>query len=62
MSKMENYKVILTGGSIGTIHTSVGAEFDNKQDASDYAKRMNKILTKGEKSYYKMKYKIVKVK
>lgn len=48
-------KVTLSGGSIGCKpSTSV---FNTTEEAKAYAKRMNKILSPGEKTYYKMKYK-----
>jgi len=58
----EGVKVILKGGSIGS-KPSVGKEFtgdDADTKAKEYAARMNKILSPGEKSYYKMKYVVVK--
>ena len=48
-------KVTLTGGSIGSKPST--KIFETEIEAKEYAKRMNKILSPGEKSYYKMKYK-----
>jgi hypothetical protein len=68
------YTVVLFGGSIGdkpirSIRDLIGKSiidnkkiFNNIDDAKEKAKRMNKILSPGEKKYYRMKYKVVKVK
>jgi hypothetical protein len=52
----EKYFVIRSGGSIG--EKEFKKEFDSKEKAIDYAKSMNKQLSPGEKSYYKIKYKV----
>jgi hypothetical protein len=57
-SEGEKYFVIRTGGSIG--EREFKKEFDSKEEATDYAKRMNKQLSPGEKSYYKIKYSVKK--
>jgi len=51
------YLVYLKGGSIGQ-KKSV-KDFNNKDEAKAYAKRMNKQLTPGEKGYYGMKYVVI---
>ena len=48
-------KVTLFGGSIGSRPSTT--TFNTPEEAKDYAKRMNKLLSPGEKSYYKMRYK-----
>lgn len=64
------YWVIATGGSIGDqgrgttyigggIRGQIYKTFDDVDEAKDYAKRMRSYLSKGEKSYYKMGYKVV---
>jgi hypothetical protein len=61
------FGVILTGGSIGESSTrnttrnskNMCRTFDDKTEAQQYARRMNKLLSPGEKSYYRLKYKIV---
>jgi len=56
----ENQKFIVTrkGGSIG--EKSFSKEFSSKEEANAYAKSMNKGLSPGEKSYYKIKYVVKK--
>ena len=68
-----SYAVVLLGGSIGedrprTLASLDGVEvrakdtlFDSIESAKAKAVRMNKLLTPGEKSYYKMKYVVVEV-
>lgn len=53
--KEEKYVVMQKGGSIGSKH-GVVASFDNKKEATEKAKRMNKLLSPGEKKYYKIRY------
>lgn len=53
----EKYLVIRKGGSVGEKPSQ--KEFNSKEEAKEYAKRMNKQLSSGEKSYYKIKYIIV---
>ena len=66
------YAVMLTGGSIGDkprprdakgyVGLSIGDEEVYTLDkAKEKAKRMNKTLSPGEKSYYKLKYVVVPV-
>jgi len=56
-SELKKYVVIRTGGSIGN-HDKIVDSFDNIEEAKDYAKRMRKHLTPGERSYYGMSYKV----
>lgn len=64
-SGRKKYSVYRRGGSIGETsnyhhkHGSFIKTHDNKEDAKEYAKRSNKTLTPGEKSYYKIKYHVV---
>ena len=63
----KSFAVTLKGGTIG----EQGGEyirgervietFDTKEEAQIYSKGRNKTLTKGEKSYYKMKYSAVPI-
>jgi hypothetical protein len=50
------YGVYPTGGSIGANNSKPYKTFNNKTDAQEYAKRMRKQLSKGERGYYKMNY------
>ena len=64
----ESWTVYLKGGSVGSIdkaiedgkyHPKYGKiqqTFDSKEEAEEKAKRMNKLLSPGEKKYYRMKY------
>ena len=54
------YAVKMDGGSIGQVKGG-GKFFEERADAMAYRKRMNGCLTPGEKSYYGMKYKLVKL-
>lgn len=58
---MEKYQVILTGRQIGQGQIQTGEIFNTREEAMAKRKRMNAILSNGEKSYYGMRYKIVKV-
>lgn len=69
----EKYSVVLLGGSIGdkrirSIKQLKGESvidtdslYDSLNDAKAKAKRMNKILSPGDKKYYGLKYTIAKV-
>ena len=73
LNKDKTYAVVLTGGSIGDkprprdargyVGNDASTEelFTNKE-AKEKAKRMNKILTPGEKKHYGLKYVVVPVK
>lgn len=57
------YGVFLSGGSIGGSNGYMDRQgrklvktFDDETESKEYAKRLNGSLSKGEKSYYKMKY------
>lgn len=57
----EKWQVRLHGGSIGEKRSSEGSltgEHSDEISAKDHAKRMNKILSPGEKKYYGLKYKV----
>jgi hypothetical protein len=54
--------VVALGGSIGSNQPRVIREFEDHSEAKDYAKRMRSYLSVGEKKYYGMTYKVVKVK
>ena len=61
-TKSEKWCVILLGGSIGDgnrVQTPYESNI-NKETAQNSAKRRNKQLSPGEKSYYGMKYVAVK--
>jgi len=56
----EQWGIIMQGGSIGdgpNTPTLIGSQ----EDAKEAAKRRNKQLTPGEKKYYGIKYKVVKM-
>lgn len=50
------YGVFSRGGSVGSKHNGPIETFDNVEDAKQYAARLRKTLTPGERSYYKMGY------
>ena len=50
------YGVFSRGGSVGSKHNDPVATFDNVEDAKQYAARRRKMLTPGERKYYKMGY------
>lgn len=52
----EKYGVYSKGGSIGSKNDEPVKVFDTAEEAKDYAKRMRKLLTPGERSHYKMGY------
>jgi hypothetical protein len=52
------YGVILTGADIGQ-KKRTPKWFNTKEEADEYQKRMNKQISKGEKGYYKLRYKKV---
>jgi hypothetical protein len=73
MTETIQYDVVLFGGSIGTdtIRNKrdlidrpvqmVELVTNDKDNAIQRAKRLNKLLSKGEKEYYKLKYRVVQV-
>ena len=68
-----HFAVVMLGGSIGERRLNDIRElkatpiksgeqiFDTRDNAKEYAKRMNKTLSKGERQYYKLKYVIAEV-
>ena len=71
MPEESRWCMIQTGGSIGE-ERFMNARYGNKrckvvrdnmteEEAKDVAKRWNKMLTPGEKKYYRIKYSAVKV-
>ena len=58
---IESFEVYQKGGSIGEKPGKAIATFDDEQDAKDKAKRMNKLLSPGEKKYYGISYKVRQV-
>lgn len=54
---MTTFNVIRTGGSIGQAQKAIVKSFDNNIEAKDYAKRMRKMLSPGERKYYGITYK-----
>jgi hypothetical protein len=70
MANIVVYAVILKGGSIGERNSHdefyrgdpIVDRFLTKEEASDYAKRARSHLSKGERRYYKMGYRVVKIK
>jgi hypothetical protein len=60
------YQVILTGGSIAEQQARKNTPrptntFSTKADAAVKAKRLNKLLSPGEKEYYGLRYKVVEM-
>jgi hypothetical protein len=56
------FGVIHTGGSIGEKpHIPLHETFADKADAKAKAKRMNALLSAGEKKYYNIRYKVIEV-
>lgn len=51
----KNYGVFQKGGSIG-MHDYFIKTGLTKEEAKEYAKRMRKTLTRGEREYYGMSY------
>lgn len=56
----KNYGVFQKGGSIGSHDYFVKTNL-TKDEAKEYAKRLRKTLTPGEKKYYGMTYVVRKV-
>ena len=51
----ENYGVFRKGGSIGEKRDDKPIKvFTSKEEAKEYAKRMRKLLSPGEKKYYRL--------
>ncbi len=50
------YGVFSRGGSVGSKHNGPIETFDNVEDAKQYAARLRKTLTPGERKYYRMGY------
>jgi hypothetical protein len=60
---METYGVFLNGGSLSDAAAAKTPKFiGSKEEAKEYAKCRNKNLSPGEKSYYKMRYSVRKIK
>jgi hypothetical protein len=62
--KMEGvkYGVFATGGSVGTNNDKPWKTFDDKEEAKQYAKRARRNLTRGEKGYYGMGFRVRPIK
>ena len=59
----QRFGVFCVGGPIGTNKKDEPIWiFDKEQDAKEKSSRMNKTLSPGEKSFYKMKYVVRKIK
>ena len=65
----ESYGVYRKGGSIGERdksdhpkHGKLTKTFDSADEAKSHAKGMNKVLSPGEKTYYRMKYHVKAIK
>lgn len=55
------FGVYKTGGSIGEVSNCFVFQSEDKEECKAWAKRMRKTLTKGEKEYYRIKYRVTKV-
>lgn len=55
------FGVLLKGGSIGETKNRKPVACETKQGAVDYASRLNKILTPGEKKHYGLRYVVVQM-
>lgn len=53
---MKKYVVVFHTKQIGQNSEQICGPGTSKEDALAYAKRRNQMLSKGEKSYYGMKY------
>lgn len=58
----KEYGVIRDGGSVGETKGRVLYVYDNMEEAKNKARQLNKSLTRGEKQYYKIKYRAVVIK
>ena len=63
--KYKKFVVIRTGGSIGEQYNKEmngipSSSFESEKEAINKIGRMNKLLSPGEKKYYKIKYKLYK--
>lgn len=56
------YGVYATGGSIGSNNKEPWKVFDSPEEAKQYAASMRKLLSKGERQYYKMGYSVRPIK
>lgn len=50
------YGVFRVGGNVGSNNDKPVKIFASKEEAKEYAKRLRKQLSPGEKSYYRMSY------
>jgi len=57
VNKVKQFVIVQRGGSIAC-NNYVCKSFDTKEEAQEYAKRMRKWLSPGEKSYYGMGYRV----
>ena len=55
----ELYAVIRLGGSVGEKNYSIVGDNLSRDEAIDMAKRYRKMLSPGEKKYYRITYKVV---
>ena len=55
----ELYAVIRLGGSVGEKNYSIVGDNFSHDEAIDMAKRYRKMLSPGEKKYYRITYKVV---
>lgn len=60
---MKKFSIVMTSVGLGskTTEPSKNSMFDNKEDAKAKAKRLNALLTVGEKKYYKCRFKVVEI-
>ena len=57
---IDTYEVYRVGGSVGESREKIVATRLSREKAVGMASRMRRTLTKGEKTYYKMSYRIRK--
>ena len=70
MDTTKLFAMVFFGGSIGEKKDSILIDkkgrklvktFESQEEAKDTAKRWNKMLSPGEKKYYRMKYSAIKL-
>jgi hypothetical protein len=54
----DEFHVVVKGGSIGSSGPHVTSTHATREEAAEKAKRMNKLLSPGEKKYYGLGYSV----
>lgn len=65
LNAKRKFSIVMSSVGLSSQGKSTGSSadnvFENKEDAKGKAKRLNKLLSVGEKKFYKCKYKVVEV-